>query len=45
MQSEIESDSSVLKSPETAVHDQTKKSEKLWKRIPKKTGKKGLQTG
>jgi hypothetical protein len=36
MQNEIESDTSVLKSPETALHDQTKKSKKLWKRISKK---------
>jgi hypothetical protein len=33
MPNEIESDTSVLKSPDSAVHDQTKKSKKLWKRI------------
>jgi hypothetical protein len=36
MQNEIESGTSVLKSPETALHDQTKTSKKLWKRISKK---------
>jgi hypothetical protein len=39
MQNEIGSDASVLKNPDTALHDQTK-SKKLWKRISKKTGEK-----
>jgi hypothetical protein len=33
MPNEIKSDSSVLKSPETAVHEKTKKSKKLLERI------------
>jgi hypothetical protein len=36
MPNEIESDTSVLKSHETAVHDQTKKSKTFWESISKK---------
>jgi hypothetical protein len=40
VQKEIDSDAPILKSPDTALHDQTKKSKILRERISKKKAKK-----